>query len=264
MPMAFALSSEEIETYRENGYLLKERLFTRDEVTNFRLSCDSVESRVKEAIKTERAREYHLDQNVFLDVDGYTVQLEHKKNLDRLRVVEPVDNLDQRFDRLVDDVRLAAPARQLVGASNIALWTAKLNFKSHGVGSGFGWHQDSPYWMHDSAHVDLLPNVMVNFDDSMVENGCLRVIRGSHKRGILPGTVDGSQLGGFYTNPSLIDKGEEVAVEAIAGSALFFDPHLIHGSGPNSSANPRRAIIMTYQPAGFEMLKRACVRNISV
>ena len=95
--MAFALSSEEIETYRENGYLLKERLFTVDEVTNFRLSCASVESRVKEAIKTERALEYHLDQNFFLEDDGYTVQLEHKKILDRLRVGEPVDNLDERF-----------------------------------------------------------------------------------------------------------------------------------------------------------------------
>ena len=118
--------------------------------------------------------------------------------------------------------------------------------------------------MHDCVHVDLLPNVMVNFDDSSVENGCLRVIRGSHKRGVLPGTADGSQLGGFYTNPSLIDRNEEVAIEAAAGSVLFFDPHLIHGSGPNLSANPRRAIILTYQPAGFEMLKRACVRNISV
>ena len=152
----------------------------------------------------------------------------------------------------MDDARLATPARQLIGVSNLALWTAKLNFKSHGVGSGFGWHQDSPYWMHDCVHVDLLPNVMVNFDDSKVANGCRRVIRGS------------PQLGGFYTNPSLIDKNEEVAIEAAAGAVLFFDPHLIHGSGPNLSANPRRAIILTYQPADFEMLKRACVRNISV
>ena len=75
--MALALSSKEIETYRENGYLLRERLFTEDEISNLRLSCEFVESQVKEAIKTDRAREYHLDQNVFLDVDGYTVQLEH-------------------------------------------------------------------------------------------------------------------------------------------------------------------------------------------
>ena len=73
--MTLALSSKEIETYRENGYLLRERLFTEDEMSNLRLSCDVVESQVKEAINTDRAREYHLDQNVFLDVDGYTVQL---------------------------------------------------------------------------------------------------------------------------------------------------------------------------------------------
>ena len=68
--MTLALSSKEIETYRENGYLLRERLFTEDEMSNLRLSCDVVESQVKEAINTDRAREYHLDQNVFLDVDG--------------------------------------------------------------------------------------------------------------------------------------------------------------------------------------------------
>ena len=80
--MTLALSSKEIETYRENGYLLRERLFTEDEMSDLRLSCDVVESQVKEAINTDRAREYHLDQNVFLDVDGYTVQLEHNKHLD--------------------------------------------------------------------------------------------------------------------------------------------------------------------------------------
>ena len=67
--MTLAISSKEIETYRENGYLLRERLFTEDEMSNLRLSCDVVESQVKEGINTERARDYHLDQNVLLD-DG--------------------------------------------------------------------------------------------------------------------------------------------------------------------------------------------------
>ena len=48
--MTLALSSKEIETYRENGYLLRERLFTEDEMSNLRLSCEVVESQVKEAI----------------------------------------------------------------------------------------------------------------------------------------------------------------------------------------------------------------------
>ena len=89
--MTLALSSKEIETYRENGYLLRERLFTEDEMSNLRLSCDVVESQVKEAINTDRALEYHLDQNVFLDVDGYTVQLEHNKHMPPLmQLLEPM------------------------------------------------------------------------------------------------------------------------------------------------------------------------------
>ena len=58
--MTLALSSKEIETYRENGYLLRERLFTEDEMSNLRLSCDVVESQVKEAINTDTVSYTHL------------------------------------------------------------------------------------------------------------------------------------------------------------------------------------------------------------
>jgi ectoine hydroxylase len=48
---------------------------------------------------------------------------------------------------------------------------------------------------------------------------------------------------------------------APAGSLLFFSPHVVHGSPPNRSDRPRRALIMTYQPAGNRMLKLPRVRN---
>ena len=51
-------------------------------------------------------------------------------------------------------------------------------------------------------------------------------------------------------------------MEVPAGSAVFFDAHAVHGSLPNLSDLPRRAIVLTYQPAGFPMLKSGRIRNV--
>ena len=131
-----------------------------------------------------------------------------------------------------------------------------MNLKRPGRGSGFGWHQDSPYWVHDSNNVDLLPNVYLSLDDADENNGCFRVIRASHKEGCLPGTSNGTQLGGFYTDPNYFN-------ETDAGSLVFFNQHIVHGSGPNLSDQQRRAYIITYQPKDQPMLKSGVVNNIN-
>jgi len=48
-----------------------------------------------------------------------------------------------------------------------------------------------------------------------------------------------------------------------AGSAIFFDPFLIHGSGPNESSRSRRAIIATYQPVDRLTLKSKTIVNLT-
>jgi ectoine hydroxylase-related dioxygenase (phytanoyl-CoA dioxygenase family) len=53
----------------------------------------------------------------------------------------------------------------------------------------------------------------------------------------------------------------QVLLEVPAGSLVFFSPHTVHGSGPNRSNQARRALIVTYQPAGFPTLKTRRVRN---
>ena len=78
----------------------------------------------------------------------------------------------------------------------------------------------------------------------------------------MPGTSDGSQLGGFYTDPRLFDLKNKVDIEAAAGSLIFFNPHIVHGSSPNKSKNERRAYIVTYQPSDRAMLKSGLVKNI--
>ncbi len=255
------LSPAELAGYRRDGYLIRPAIFSPEEVERFRRAAELAASRAHDACAAGAT--YHLDGKRFVDVGHMTVQYEHSPASETIRVIEPVHELASDFDALIDDPRLVAPMRQLVGSDALALWTDKLNLKRPREGSAFGWHQDSPYWVHDCDHVDQLPNVMVTFDDASEDNGCFRVIRGSHLQGCLPGTADGSQLGGFYTDPGRFDEADQVPMEAPAGSAIFFDPHTVHGSMPNRSVLPRRAIIITYQPADFPALKSGAVRNVS-
>jgi len=190
------------------------------------------------------------------------VQYEHEAGSDTIRVIEPVQHLDPGINALVRDLRIVNPIRDILGQEAIAVWTNKLNLKRAQGGSGFGWHQDSPYWIHDSRHVDLLPNVYVAFDDANRANGCLQVIDRSHVNGCLPGTSNGTQLGGFFTDPDCFSEADAVALEVKAGSMAFFDAHVIHGSEPNRSDSARRAIVMTYQPGGHPMLKTGEISDI--
>ena len=164
--------------------------------------------------QTSRYADYRLDGNRFVDVQHVTVQFEHGANARLLRVVEPVNDVEPVFDQLIDDA-VMGPMKQLVPSERLGLWTAKLNFKHPRVGSGFGWHQDAPYWIHDGDHVEKLPNVMVMFDDAARSNGCLRVIDGSHRAGCLPGCDDGRQLAGFYTHPDAFDEEAQVPSNAL-------------------------------------------------
>lgn len=257
------LSDEEAREYRSRGFLVRQDQFDGAELAAL---IQAVEDAAALALArsecAQAASSYVLDGKRFVDLDHITVQFEPPPFDPAIKVIEPVCDLHPLLDSLLDDPRLTAPMRDILGSESIGLWTNKLNLKRPQAGSGFGWHQDSPYWIHDCSHVDLLPNVMVVLDDAHRANGCFEVIRGSHREGCLPGTNDGSQLGGFYTDPERFDPAHAVALEVPAGSLIFFDPHIVHGSGPNSSETPRRALILTYQPAGHPTLKSRQVRGI--
>lgn len=259
--MNYQLSALEFAQYRENGFVVREVAFGLGQLNALRDASDAVVEKARSMTRLNEACCYSLDGNRFVDIGHTTVQFEHHSQAKEVRVIEPVHDLHDTFQRLVDDSRLVQPMRQLVGADRVALWTAKLNLKSPRVGSGFGWHQDSPYWVHNNNEVHRLPNVMLNFDDCSTANGCLHLIRASHKLGMLPGCSDERQLAGFYTDKNYFNENDQVPIEVPAGSLVFFDPLIVHGSPPNTSERARRGIILTYQPAGRPTLKRGDVRD---
>jgi len=258
-----ALSPAERDAYARDGFVMRAAIFAREEVAELRKAAEQVVCSARRALP--HAARYAIDGNDYAEARigevAATVQLEHAPGSETLRVIEPFCALHERFEALLDDARLVEPMRALVGAERVALFTDKLNLKRPREGSRFSWHQDSPYWAHFCAHLDQLPNVLITLDDAHEGNGCFRVIRGSHTRGLLPGRAGEGRLGPLFTHLSAFDASAQVPAILPAGSAVFFSPHTVHGSEPNLSDQPRRAIVLTYQPAGKRMFKVDRVRE---
>lgn len=257
----WGLSPREHAEYAEQGCFVRRDQFTPAEIEVLSAAVEAAAERARLECGTT-GHAYELDGRRFVDLGHVTVQFEPAPHTDAIKVIEPVHEFDPVLERLISEERLVEPMRCLLGTDRVALWTDKLNLKRPGAGTGFGWHQDSPYWMHACEDVDRLPNVMLALDEATEANGCLRVIPGSHLRGCLPGTDDGTQLGGFYTDPRRFDAALQQTLSVPAGTLVFFDPHIVHGSQANQSRLPRRALVLTYQPGGRPTLKSGRVCNV--
>jgi ectoine hydroxylase-related dioxygenase (phytanoyl-CoA dioxygenase family) len=251
---SWRLSEAERLAWRDDGFFTRSAVFSADEVTALRAAAERCVARASAAIESGSTH-YSIDGNIYHEAGGATIQLEHAPDSRTIRVIEPFHHLDEQMDRLLDDARLVEPMRDLIGDERIALFTDKLNLKRPREGSRFRWHQDSPYWAHFFRDLGRLPNVLLNLDDADERNGCFRVIRGSHCRGMLPGCEGEGRLGPLFTDPRAFNEADQVPAVAPAGSLVFFSPHTVHGSEPNLSETSRRAIVLTYQPGGNRMFK---------
>ena len=261
-PQNPCLSSDELRAWQEDGFFMRRAVFAESELVVLR---DAAERVAVGAHRVARASSdtYAIDGNRYAEGSGATIQWEHAEDSGTLRVVEPFHHLDPALDRLIEDPRIVDPICELIGADRVALFTDKLNLKRPGAGSRFRWHQDSPYWGHFCDHLDQLPNVMVALDDASEDNGCFRVVRASHRRGLLPGREGDGVLGPLFTDERYFDVSAQVPAIVPAGSLVFFSPHSVHGSEPNRSDRQRRALVLTYQPADNRMFKVPHTRNIT-
>lgn len=248
------LDEEERRAFGEDGFFVRSRALAPREVADLCAAAERAAARAGSAARCG-GEGYVVDGNRYHEAGGATIQFEHAPGSETIRVIEPFHHLDPRFEVLIDDPRLVEPMRDLIGCERVALFTDKLNCKRPREGSRFRWHQDSPYWAHFTRDVDRLPNVLIALDDAGEHNGCFRVIRGSHARGMLPGLEGEGTLGPLFTHPDHFDEAQAVSVAVSAGSLVFFSPHTVHGSEPNTSAELRRAFVLTYQPGGRRMFK---------
>ena len=252
--MNWRLSEAEKQAYGEDGFFGRASVFAPHEIEPLREAMEDVVTRAHEAVRSA-GHSYEIDGNRYVEAAESTIQYEHSPGSQTIRVVEPFHHLEPRLNALIDDPRVVEPMRGILGCEQISLWTEKLNFKRPREGSCFRRNQDSPYWAHAYDDPSRLPNVMLLLDTASEENGCFRVIRGSHKKGMLPGLKGDGELGPLFTDPEYFDESQSVAARLPAGSLFFFSPDIVHGSEPNRSDLARRALVITYQAGAHRMFK---------
>ncbi|MCW3099590.1 MAG: hypothetical protein JWL77_5208 [Chthonomonadaceae bacterium] len=165
--------------------------------------------------------------------------------------------LDRHFDQaflweLAASPRILDCVESLIGPDFLLLVTHF--FCKYGPDDKFvAWHQDATYWGLEP------PKALTNWyavDDSDVENGCMRVIPGSHRNGLREhgkAEVQGNLLSINQEVPVTAEE-ECSAVDLVlrAGEASIHDGWLIHGSLPNRSHRRRCGLTLRYVPTSVK------------
>jgi ectoine hydroxylase-related dioxygenase (phytanoyl-CoA dioxygenase family) len=153
---------------------------------------------------------------------------------------------DPFWVRLVGDDRLLDIAEQFVGP-NIALFASHYIAKPPYDGQPVLWHQDGSYWPLEPMEVVTL---WLALDDSTPENGCMRVIPGTHTMNLqaVERRNDVASVLSSGMDTALVDEAKAVDVVLKAGDVSIHHPNIIHGSEANKSSTWRRGLTIRYIP----------------
>jgi hypothetical protein len=215
-PNPKTLTPSQIDQFNRDGFLKPFRIFAQDEIVDIRRYFDELLARV-----------------IAAGGDSYSISSAHLK-------YAPVY-------RILTHPRIVAHVRDLLG-ENVVGWGSHFFCKMPGDGKRVAWHQDASYW-------PLTPSKAVTcwlaIDDADAENGCMRVIPGTHRIGHLTYTMTEEGSGNVLDQsvPDVEKFGEPVNVELKAGEMSMHTDLLLHGSEPNNSTRRRCGLTLRYAAA---------------
>ncbi len=199
------------EEFAQHGFTIIKNLFSLEEVSRLKQDAGTIISGQEDVGKT----------GVFL---GLTARSESFKQA----AAHPV---------------LVNALQDIIG-SHVVFMNDKLVFKNASTEFGSPWHQDYPYWEGSHKY-----SVWIALDDASKENGCLRIVPGSHLFGAVSHGAESSDGHGFNNRLHQEDIDEHMVIDLPAkqGDAIIFHDLLYHASYPNISGADRWALISTYK-----------------
>jgi len=230
------LRQENIDFYREQGYLIAPELLNAGEI---------------EALKKETVEIFKGNRGL---VDGL-IDAEGASDAELLKRYVAI-HFPHKISPLIE-AHLSHPAitKILTGivSDNVKCMQSMLFVKGPGK-AGQSWHQDEFYI---PTRDRSLTGVWIAIDDAKVENGCLWIVPGSHRPGYLFRRVPNSSA--EYADVDTVDvsgyaKEEVIPVEVKSGSVVFFNGYTLHSSLRNKTTDCFRVALVNHYMSAESML----------
>lgn len=159
-----------------------------------------------------------------------------------------MDQLHMRYEwahRLASHPAVLDAVERLIGPE-ILIDGNLVFYKPPHDASYASWHQDSVY---SGWHLTPSVSAWIALTTSEPANGCMRVIPGSHKHGVLEHeNVQDPNLLNKRGERLRMDVDESQAVDVVLkpGEMSLHHTNIVHGSNPNTSDGPRIGFIVRF------------------
>ena len=224
------ITDKDVETYREQGWLVVENVLDAAELASARRNVEEIVAGAS---------------GVSDHTDIYDLEPDHRAESPRVRRIKTPHKHFPLFWDLARSPKLAGILQKLLG-HGVRLHGSKINMKAPHYGSPVEWHQDWAFYPHTND--DLLA-VGVMLDDTTEENGAMLVLPGTHRGQVYDHHADGTFCGAMDPASADLDFGKAVATVGPAGSMSFHHVRLVHGSAQNTSDRPRTLLLYEYAAA---------------
>lgn len=221
--------------FQQQGYLIVPDLLSRGEVAECQREVQRLHQLAADLEASQDPLSNHFQREPFSQAPNHN-------GLPVLRKIENTRALSPCFTELAAHPRLVAIVQSLLGA-DLLLFRSTLMLKPAFHGSAHALHQDSAYWPMEPP---ALVTASIALDDATPDNGCIKVIPGSHHWGLQEWGHIAQQQEAPLTNREDIDRSRQIDVPLAAGSAVLFHSLMVHGSGPNQTDRPRNTALYAY------------------
>lgn len=235
-------AAEAREHYLDKGYAIVRGFLDQDEVARLRTETAAIYA---EGLKHHAS---YRDHNLYFEI--LPERIKGRRYVLQAHWVSWISRYFEELRRHPGYLRLLEP---LLGP-DIKQVAQQIHWKPPGAGlTGYRFHQDLRFRDNLAAYRDIMASYVTTglaIDPSTPDNGCLRVVAGSHRKGYLGLSDDGPLMKGLTGEDELVaaglDPSDIVDLELEPGDLAMWSLLTVHGSLPNASATDRAFAISSY------------------